>query len=617
MQRNLAAIALALTIALPVADDSRLGAQETPSLTGEALFTKHCGDCHEPSIGGAPTIESMKAMSAERLLASLRSGVMQEQAAELSDEEMRAVVGFLAVDRRAGRVSVDRNKWSCEGVWPSRGASYWVRWGRDAKNSRFTPADAHRFDRSNVAGLRLAWAFGFPDAVRARSQPVITENMIYLGSQEGTVFALDRERGCVWWTFSTKAEVRSSLTLATDASGGTATLYFGDFEGNVYALDADSGKPRWQRSVADHRDATITGSIAHHDGMLFVPMSSTEIISAYYKEYECCTFRGGVLALRAEDGEALWRMYTTREATKQKRNSHGVQLWGPSGAPVWSAPTVDSKRGLLYVGTGENYSTPANDKSDAIIALHLATGKIEWVQQTIAGDAWNGACVGPKINCPEEDGPDFDFGAPPILATVDSRDYVLAGQKSGMIFAMDPDDGGKILWQRRLGMGGFNGGVHWGMSVSGRTLIVPITDTPGSRFATGDPRPGLHALDVATGEEKWSTLHPATCTGKRSCYFEGLSAAVTTTDELAFAASLNGVLSAYNIETGERIWSFETRREFETTNAVEAAGGSIDSAGAVIAGDDLYINSGYDKWGQFAGNVFLAFELAAEANVGG
>ena len=573
------------------------------------MFLQFCAECHEPAIGGAPTVESMNKMPRFQILESLKTGVMATQGAALRGSQIEKIVEYLAAKDTSGDGGLDRSQWLCEGEKPASGKPLWTRWGIDQTNTRYVPANQHGFDRKNVAGLQLKWAFGFPDAVRARSQPVVTETMLYTGSQDGTVYALDRQRGCVWWTFAAEAEVRSSLTIVEGSSGEPRTLYFGDFEANVYAVGAETGELLWKRDVAEHKDATITGSIAHFEDKLFVPMSSTEIISAYYKEYACCTFRGGVLALSALDGKPLWRMFTTEAPTKRKKNSHGVQLYGPSGAPVWSAPTVDAKRGLLYVGTGENYSTPANEMSDAIIAIELESGKTRWVQQTTKGDAWNGACVGSKINCPEEDGPDFDFGAPPILTTVQNKDYILAGQKSGMIYAMDPEQDGQILWQRRMGMGGFNGGVHWGMAVSGNKLLVPITDTPGNRFTTGEPRPGMHALDIKSGEPLWSTLHEAECTGKRECFFFGLSASITTTDDLVFAGNLNGDLAIYHLEDGKRLWSYATRREFETVNQVEAQGGTLDSDGVVLAGTQMFVNSGYDKWGEFAGNVLLAFEL--------
>ncbi|MEM1246561.1 MAG: PQQ-binding-like beta-propeller repeat protein [Acidobacteriota bacterium] len=589
-------------------------AQDAPD-PGSLLFEEYCSICHEPAIGGAPTVESMNAMSADRIFASMDSGIMEEQATDLSEEQMLQVSRYLAGEL-TGATDIDRGEWSCSGARPAAGRAVWAGWGFDLQNRRHLDDAQHSFRAASLDGLELRWAFGFPGAVRARSQPIVTEKLVIVGSQEGTIFALDRYEGCVWWTYEAEAEVRSSLTLVegegVDGEEGLPqTLHFGDFEGSVYAIDANTGEEVWKRDVSDHKDATITGSVAHHDGRLFVPMSSTEIVSAFYKEYECCTFRGGVLALDAATGKTLWRMYTTDEPTKRKKNSAGVQLWGPSGAPVWSAPTVDVERGLIYVGTGENYSTPANDMSDAIIALQQETGEIVWVQQTIEGDAWNGACVGPKVNCPEEDGPDFDFGAPPILASVGDRDLILAGQKSGMIFGIDPDSG-EIVWEQRMGMGGFNGGVHWGMAVAGDRLIVPITDTPGNRFTTGEPRPGLHSLDLLTGRAQWSTIHPKTCTGKRECYFHGLSMAITTTSELVFAGSLDGLLSIYRVADGERLWTFQTRRDFETINGVEGRGGTLDSDGVVLAGNQLFVNSGYDKWGEFAGNVLLLFEVKEE-----
>lgn len=556
-------------------------------------------------------------MPRDRILESMVTGIMRSQAAGMSLVEKERIADYLAGDAGGGHDAVDRAGWQCSAPLGDVGRALWTRWGVDPGNQRYVADTAHSFRRDSVSRLDLQWAFGFPDAVRARSLPAVTEQVVYVGSEDGTVFALDRESGCVHWTFQAASEVRSGISIVENAEGTAETLIFGDFDGSVYTLLAATGELVWSRDVSDHPDTTLTGSVVVDGDRLIVPMSSTEILSAYSPDYSCCTFRGGVLALSAATGEELWRMYTTTEPTKRKPSSRGVQQWGPSGAPVWSAPTIDNKRGLVYFGTGENYSSPANDMSDAIIAVRRETGAVVWVQQTLAGDAWNGACVVRGVNCPEEDGPDFDFGAPPILAEVAAaagsggatRDYLLAGQKSGMIFGIDPDDGGRILWQRRLGMGGFNGGVHWGMTVSGNKLIVPITDTPGNRFTTGPPQPGLHALDIATGEPLWSTLHPADCTGKRSCYFNGLSAAPTSTDELVFAASLNGVLAAYDLEDGQMLWSFPTRREFETVNGVVAKGGSIDSGGAVVVGDQLFVNSGYDKWSQYPGNVLLAFRI--------
>jgi polyvinyl alcohol dehydrogenase (cytochrome) len=275
---------------------------------------------------------------------------------------------------------------------------------------------------------------------------------------------------------------------------------------------------------------------------------------------------------------------------------------------VWSPPTVDAKRGLVYFGTGENYSSPANDKSDAIIAVDMVTGKIRWVRQVLANDAWNGACIQPGVgaNCPREDGPDLDFGAPPILADTGNGDILLAGQKSGLVFGIDPDTG-VIRWQQRAGAGGFNGGIHWGMASNGPRLFVGIADTPGNKYAVGPRRPGVHAFASATGKPLWSVIEPQTCPERAFKCETGFSGPVTLSGELLFGGTHNGLIRAYASGDGRLLWSFDTIRDFATVNGVTARGGTIDSAGPVVAGGYLIVNSGYDKFGEIPGNVLLVF----------
>jgi polyvinyl alcohol dehydrogenase (cytochrome) len=327
-------------------------------------------------------------------------------------------------------------------------------------------------------------------------------------------------------------------------------------------------------------------------------------------DYQCCTFRGGVTALDAADGKPLWRIHTVGAAKQAGVDRNGQPALGPSGAPVWSPPTVDARRGLLYFGAGENYSSPASTMSDSIIAVELGTGKIRWWQQTVSNDAWNASCgrIGNNVNCPREDGPDLDFGAPPILTTLaDGREVILAGQKSGMVFALDPDQGGRILWRQRAGMGGFNGGVHWGMASDTTTLYVGIADTPGGKAPTGPRRQGIHAFDIATGRPVWSRIEPDTCSSRSFDCETAISAPVTATEGIVFGGAHNGLLRAYSTRDGALLWSFDTRRDFATVNGVKGRGGTIDSAGPVIAGGSLIVNSGYDKFGELPGNVLLVF----------
>ncbi len=571
----------------------------------QQIYNLHCSSCHDGG-GEAPNQQALKMLGQDRIRRALKIGVMKSIASNLSVKEIDMLANHLAPFEVEQSVTIEY----CKQPLTLDGPPIWNRWGNGLRNTRFQSSAHSQITPSNVDQLKLKWAFAFPGATRARSQPIVTEEAIFVGSHSGLVYALDTETACVWWTFQAEAEVRSSLSLSVDKSGKPDSLYFGDFNANVYRLDAHTGKLQWKKEVDAHPVATITGSLTLYNDRLFVPVSSTEVISAFNPDYECCTFRGGLVALSRDSGEKIWHTHMVPKPIKQSRNSTGIQLWGPSGAPIWSVPTVDQKRGLVYVGTGENYSSPASDKSDAIVALNIDNGDIRWIQQTIANDAWNAACEGNKVNCPAEDGPDFDFGAPPILVKLDNgKDIILAGQKSGAIFGMDPNNKGEILWQRRIGRGGFNGGVHWGMTTDSSKLYVAIADTPGHRQTTGEANPGLHAFDIENGAPQWSKYEWPTCEDKNYRCYPALSAALSMTTGIVFAGGLDGTLHAYSTETGKPLWRYETDREFNAINSVKARGGSIDSDGVVIANGRLYINSGYDKFGEIPGNVLLSFEI--------
>lgn len=609
MRRFVPVFAVFVAVGCVELGDDPIVAQEVSgqSLHAEALYSRHCASCHDGNVAGAPDRTALAQLSPSAILEALNAGVMKEQGAALDRIDRILISQYLGNEAAGADVAVAY----CDGTLEFAGRPKWNRWGANAKNTRFQPADDAGLSLDDIASLELAYAFGFPGAQRARSQPAVTAEAIFTGSQSGRVYAIDTQTGCVWWTYEAGAEVRNAPVIALGSDGLPDTLYFGDFRATVHAVDASTGKKRWAKSVKDHPDGTITGSLALHDGTLFVPMSSTEIVSAYVDDYACCTFRGGVTALDAASGETRWRWYSVDKPQKVGTTSAGTDILAPSGAPVWSTPTIDAKRGLLYVGTGENYSSPANDKSDAIIALDLVSGRHRWTMQATPGDAWNAACGRePKANCPSEDGPDFDFGAPPMLVELsDGRELLLAGQKSGEVFGLDPDRNGAVLWRQRAGMGGFNGGVHWGMASDGRALWVGIADTPGNKFAEGPPRPGIHAFDPASGRALWSRIEPPTCEEAAYKCMTALSAPLSAIPGAIFAGAHNGRLIAYSSKDGRVLWSRETNRAFETVNGVEAKGGSIDSAGVVIAGGTVIVNSGYDKFGEIPGNVLLVYRV--------
>ena len=485
-------------------------------------------------------------------------------------------------------------------------------WGLDHRNSRFQPRAA--IHRGNVAALELEWAFALDGGMSPHSWPVVSGDTLFIGTPAGTLNALARESGCVRWRTSVGASIRTGIVAGQVA--GEAALFFGTVDGIAHAVSAASGAALWQVDVKDHPHAVLTGTPLFHAGRLYVPVSSFELGLAMNPFYGCCTFRGSIVALDAEDGSVAWRTHTIPDAPRVSgRHFIFVEEWGPSGAPVWSAPALDVETGLLYVGTGENYTSPPSLTSDAILALRAADGALAWSEQFTQGDAFNMACTLSleHPNCPDEQGPDYDFGAPPVLArTPAGEPLLLAGQKSGGVYAMRPATGERV-WARQLGRGGYLGGVHWGMAAhEGLGLVyVPISDVPAGPAQGEAPQPGLHALAIGTGAVRWSTPNPDRCEGRGNCR-QGLSAAVVATAELVFAGGLDGHLGAYDAATGALLWSFDTWREFDSVNGAPAVGGAIDVHGPLVVDDTLYVQSGYGSFGQRGGNALLAFRVAAQ-----
>src|SRR5437773_2562809 len=243
----------------------------------------------------------------------------------------------------------------------------------------------------------------------AAAQPAVVGGRVFIGSASGRVFSLGLRTGCAYWTFDADTMVRSAISVGD--AGGRPLAYFGDVRATVYAVDASTGTLVWKRRVDEHPAARITGAPALHAGHLYVPVSSIEESTGASAKYECCTFRGSVVALDAAAGSVVWKAYTIPDPPKPTRtNKAGTQLYGPSGAAVWSSPTIDSKAGVLYIATGDSYSDPTAAASDAILALNLETGAVKWSQQITKNDSWNLACVGNDLsNCPDANGPDYDF----------------------------------------------------------------------------------------------------------------------------------------------------------------------------------------------------------------
>ena len=584
------------------------------ALPGKLLYIENCAGCHEAQVYKAPHTTWLELMSPQVLYRSLTEGIMQSQAAHLSDAEKQHVVEYIT-QMRLGDPSAEPQLAWCEGPaseFTALDESRLTGWGRDT--NRYVAPEIAQIDSTELAELELKWSFGFPASTRARSQPTIAMGAVFVGSQDGTVYAFDLETGCVRWTYSARAEVRTGITLGKRGADGAATAYFGDIIANLYALDAQTGELIWEASPDDHHSATLTGTPAFANGAVYVPVSSLEVVTAANPDYECCTFRGHVMAFDANDGSVIWDSYAIPSPPiSVGKTGTGTGMLAPSGAPAWTSPTIDIDKNLLIFGTGENYSSPADSNSDAIIAVQLDTGERLWSRQTFAGDAWNVACMmADNPNCPEEDGPDYDQSSSPLLVNVDeNQTYVVAGQKDGRVFALDWQTGQTKLWEVRLGRGSIQGGVHFGMAAAHATVFVPINDMNDTRNGEWlDPekaRPGVSAVNAATGDVLWQHVQEDICDDGRPFCDPGVSAPLTALDGAVIAGHLDGVIRIYDSESGEIIWSYDTTQAVMGTNGVTAKGGSMSGSGPAVTDGHLVINSGYGLYNHEAGNALLVF----------
>lgn len=581
---------------------------------GQAVYRERCASCHDAgaeaeAASRAPARATLAGLSREAIVAALSTGgSMAPLATGLTAVEKGAVAAFLsrgtvaAADPDAGRCRTPAPSATDPATLPQ-----WNGWGNDLTNARFQPAAAAGLTAASVPRLALKWAFGIPGVVAVSAQPTVFGGRVLFGSEAGVVYALDAATGCVRWQFTAAAGVRSAISVGRLAGAGPAryAAYFGDFRANVYAVDLAIGQQIWSVRVDDHVAARITGAPALAAGRLYVPVSSLEELPGARPDYPCCTFRGSVVALDATTGRQIWKQYTIPDAPSiVGKNAAGTPLWKPAGAAIWAAPTVDLARKVLYVATGNAYTEPAPPTSDAVIAMSLDTGAIQWVSQVTPGDAFLVGCKAGNDNCPDDAGPDFDFGNSPILRRLAGGRSVLAiGQKSGVAYGMDPDKKGAVIWQYRAGQGSALGGIEWGSAADERVMYVPVSDVLHAQAG------GLHAIGLGSGERIWQTPAPApTCKGGMGCS-AAQSAAISVIPGVVFSGSVDGHLRAYDAANGRILWDVDTARDFDTVNGVPASGGTIDGPGPTVAGGMVFSGSGYGRWRGRPGNVLLAFAV--------
>jgi len=540
---------------------------------------------------------------------------MYGQASVLSNEEKALIVDYLAAeedDSWLAATMCDANQRQVDLNQPV----YLSGLGVDSNSSRNMTAEAAGMSTDDFADLELAWALGFPDANALRASPVIVGSTIFF-SATGTrkVLALDANSGCAKWVFDSPTRLRSSLSYGELTEGGKKAVIYGDAEGFVYAIDALNGELIWSSDVRSHgRGVRLTGGMVLNQGKVYVPVSASGVSQGGTPIFECCVGHGEIVALDASSGDIDWVYHTMPEAEYTgELNSIGVRLRGPSGAPIWSTPTVDRKRNQLYVTTGENTSHPATSTSDAIIALDLTSGEEIWLFQGLWNDVWNTACGRNGPNCPNQKPStlaDKDFGGSALLIERGEGDVLLAGQKSGDLWALNPDTGA-LLWNQRVGTGSTLGGNHWGIASDGERVYLPIND-PGSQRGTYNPRPGVYSFFVASGEPSWFHEARADCADRidrlRNCESRyGFSVTPLLVDGGFITGSIDGRLMIFDKDNGDILFQYDTVQDYQTVNGVPGFGGAIDAHGIAAGGGLILVNSGYGRMGGTAGNVLLAF----------
>tara|TARA_Y100000052_G_scaffold27549_1_gene36160 strand:- start:7065 stop:8945 length:1881 start_codon:yes stop_codon:yes gene_type:complete len=597
---------------------------------GEIVYEQFCAACHNnPEQTRAPGKDALAQYPRTQIRSSLISGVMQAQGGMLSSEQIEQVSAYLGQD-----VGVD-DAWIEAMACPADRAATTLdvaptvsTFGFDHRNARRLDYSETGLSEADFESLELAWAVGFPKAVSMRSQPAIVGSSLFIpvGESDGRLFAFDisEEEPCLQWVYEQDVTLRSSAAYGVLPDGQPA-VFVGDRTGSVHTVNAKTGELIWKGSAGLYQASMITGTPQLVGDKLIVPSSMAEIMIGANNAHECCKTHGGVVALDAMTGERVWEYHTMPAAEPVRDRGDGKMLYGPSGAPVWNSPAIDLERGQLYIGTGEATSPPAHVNTDALIAIDLETGEENWAFQATANDIYLVGCRSEdQLNCvprTETVYRDVDFGASTVLATSPSgTDLLLAGQKSGTVWALDPDTG-EVIWRRDIGTGGPSGGIHWGIAVDDTHVYAPISfpgrDLPDYEVPD-DIKPGLYAVSLETGEIDWAFQVEASCdeaskqfTPRCEMMF-GLSGAPSIIGDYVVTGGLDGWLYVIDKSSGELVWKYQTSREYQTLNGVEAHGGAIDNASIVGSNGTLFVNSGYGLFGAGAGNVMLAFKPVSE-----
>ncbi len=637
------AIVLAATTFAPLAS-----AQQDSPHPGKAVYDAACATCHNdpantPGAERAANLAVLRETGADTLRASLTGdGKMAPMAAALSEQQLTQLITWLTAEQKAADIPWDEAMLCAADnrvVDTSKPVAFGGFGGSDASPRNLSAGQAG-LSKASLSDLEVDWALGFP-RTQGFGVGVASMGDTLFVNGGGKLLAVDANEGCARWVYDGGGS-RTTPQIA-QIDGKTALLYVTGAS-TVHAVDAKTGAPMWKvDGKPSNETGSVRGGVVIHDNKVIVPISASGVAAGMNPKFECCTGHGAVVALNASDGSKLWEYHTMEEATYNGFvNSQGVKQKGPSGAPIWAMPTIDAKRNRVIVATGENTSHPATDTSDAIIALDLDTGDVAWSFQAMEADVWNMACVsetppadslavaprpGDGPNCPMHfggNGRDYDFGAQPIITRTKgglfgwgAKDIVLAGQKSGDVWALDANTG-ELIWNETVGYGSALGGVHWGIATDGERVFIPINDPAALFPAPLESKAGVYAFNINNGKLEWSYESQPGCDDARSDHitacenFYGFSAAPLVVDGTLIAGTLDGRLFVFDAKTGAVLEQFDTARSFTAVNGVETRGGSIEAHGISAGAGHVLVGSGYGSFGQTPGNALIALKPAAD-----
>jgi polyvinyl alcohol dehydrogenase (cytochrome) len=487
-------------------------------------------------------------------------------------------------------------------------AKDWPMFGRTVQNLSDNPSEV-TISKLNVAQLAPKWTATVGGNVSAR--PAVVNGVAYFPDWAGNIWAINVMTGKPVWhiLLSNFGFPPGTISRTSPAVQGNLVYIGTQPSATLVALNTANGFPQWTTTIDTDPTAVMTGAPVVFGNTVYTGVSSTEEFLTADPTYPCCTFRGSVAAVDALTGALIWKTFTVPT--------------GYTGGSVWgSNPVVDAARQEIFIGTGNNFSTPTNpayvaciqaggsvtkctspdDHFDSMLALDMKTGQIKLSRRLGSSDDWNAACLfvpAGTEDCPSDEGKDYDFGSAPQEFTIKltgggTKTILGAGQKSGIYAAFDPDTL-HLIWAKHVAPGSDLGGMEWGSASDGKRIYVANANANGTKYRAGTAG-SWSALDPLTGRILWTRPDP-----NGAIDLGPLAVA----NDVVYAPSMSVVagqpnMFALNAATGEVLWSFNS--------------GASVIAGATIVDGVVYWGSGYANLGPpfTSNNKFFAFSLGGQ-----